>query len=182
MSKYPVNITPQIPIEWFLDTDMILHEAVNMDILHESYINRASFSSHIYNHTSLHISLMVQDSEKLQSKNTACLRVLLSSLVKREFEFWEENKLSDFKNKVHSQMKMMRDLEAQGSIDFENAPDNAIEKVQALNPNIREIGDKWHEVFEDAFTECNRIIEIKKTQQHDSGIWRIILDHAYRRN
>lgn len=171
-----------MPIEWFLDTDMIWHEAVYMDLMPESYINRATFSSHIYNHTSMHVSMMIEDDSKLKTKNTSCLRVLLSSLVKREFEFWDEDELFDFKTKVHNHMLLMKQMEESGIIDFENANYQELKDLQDNNPEIKEVGLKWHEVFENAFTDCNYLIETKRVQHHDSGIWQIIQDHAYRRN
>ena len=182
MSEHPVIITPEIPIEWFLDTMIIRHEAVNMGLMPDCYLSKNTFYYHIYNHTAMHIALTVENKETTNTQSIASMRVLLGSLVRREFEFWDKNELKRFKKKVNDQMKLIKELDESGQVDFEEDPHKAIEKAQEKYPEIIEVGDKWHTVFHNAFTECNRIINIKQAQEHDCGIWQIIQDHAFRRN
>ena len=182
MTQHPVVITQEIPIEWFLNTIIIRHEAVNMGLMPTCYLNENTFHSHIYHHTSMHIALMVEDKDKINNHNTASMRVLLGSLVTREFDFWDTDELEDFKGKADKQMSLIKELDESGEVDFETDPYTAIVTAQEKYPEILEIGDKWHAVFHNAFTQCNRIVHIKQAQTHDCGIWQIIQDHAFRRN
>lgn len=180
MNAKPLVISPEIPIEWFLDTMIIRHEAAAMGLMPPYYVNLHTFTTHIYNHTAMHLEAMMK--EEKNPKGTASMRVLLGSLVKREFLFWDPDELEIFKNKVSNQIEKIRQMDKSGEISFDKDPVDAIRKAQEQDPEIVEIAEIWENVFIKAFDQCKEIIRVKNAQTHDCGIWQIIQDHAYRRN
>ena len=175
-SKRPTQfqITKVTPVEFFLDYDMLMHEAATMKIISRNIINYTTFSSLIYQHT---FQFLFKPNHHNMSVPDACIRVLLASTIKNVFQHWPKDELKDFIKNSSEQVKWATQMEQEGKVNFDEDYKAAIKKLRE-NDEVKKSGNIWKAVTKEAYEIMQNIIIAKNAQNSDPGIWKAINDCA----
>ena len=168
------NLQNLIPLTPLLDPKILEYEAANQGFMDKLLLNKKTFEYMAYTFAYSQINKQFEGvNDEFVDKAKACFRVLIASLMKTEFEEWNEMKQKHFTEIAMQEFEIItamhhEEITERNELDEDFTTVRSIKKALDNKGYKDEVSTGWNELSNQAWGQMVTIIEEDKEDQNTS--------------